>query len=204
MKKIIFLFAGAVVLLITACTKDNDNNQFLQSHDDNRMMDTMHAIMDRMMAMPMTNDPEIDFSKMMIMHHQGAINMANVQLQDGKNDSLKRTAQKIITEQQMEIQQFQTILATLTKDNTDMEYMMEQMEGMKKMDKAIDVQLITGDIDNDFATLMIWHHQSAIDDASGYLHHGNNAQLKTIANNIIKAQTIEIQELSDWLIANRR
>lgn len=204
MKKILFLFAGAVVLLITACTKDNDNNQFLQSHDDNRMMDTMHAIMDRMMAMPMTNDPEIDFSKMMIMHHQGAINMANVQLQDGKNDSLKRTAQKIITEQQMEIQQFQTILATLTKDNTDMEYMMEQMEGMKKMDKAIDVQLITGDIDNDFATLMIWHHQSAIDDASGYLHHGNNAQLKTIANNIIKAQTMEIQELSDWLIANKR
>ena len=204
MKKILFLFAGAVVLLVAACTKDNDNNQFLQSHDDNRMMDTMHAIMDRMMAMPMTNDPEIDFAKMMIMHHQGAMNMANVQLQEGKNDSLKRTAQKIIREQQMEIQQFQTILTTLTVDNTDMEYMMEQMEGMKKMDKAIDVQLITGDIDNDFATLMIWHHQSAIDDASGYLHHGNNAQLKTIANNIIKAQTMEIQELSDWLIANRR
>ena len=204
MKKTIFLFAGAIVLLITACTRDNDNNQFLQSHDDNRMMDTMHAIMDRMMAMPMTNDPEIDFAKMMIMHHQGAMDMANVQLQEGKNDSLKRTAQKIIREQQMEIQQFQTILTTLTVDNTDMEYTMEQMEGMKKMDKAIDVQLITGDIDNDFATLMIWHHQSAIDDASGYLHHGNNAQLKTIANNIIKAQTMEIQELSDWLIANRR
>ena len=204
MKKILFLFAGAVVLLITACTKDNDNNQFLQSHDDNRMMDTMHAIMDRMMAMPMTNDPEIDFAKMMIMHHQGAMNMANVQVQEGKNDSLKRTAQKIIRDQQMEIQQFQTILATLIVDNTDMEYTMEQMEGMKKMDKAIDVQLITGDIDNDFATLMIWHHQSAIDDASGYLHHRNNAQLKTIANNIIKAQTMEIQELSDWLIANRR
>ena len=204
MKKTIFLFAGAVALLITACTKDNDNNQFLQSHDNNRMMDTMHAIMDRMMAMPMTNDPEIDFAKMMIMHHQGAMNMANVQVQEGKNDSLKRTAQKIIRDQQMEIQQFQTILATLIVDNTDMEYTMEQMEGMKKMDKAIDVQLITGDIDNDFATLMIWHHQSAIDDASGYLHHGNNAQLKTIANNIIKAQTMEIQELSDWLIANRR
>ncbi|MBN8833694.1 MAG: hypothetical protein ABS68_09100 [Niastella sp. SCN 39-18] len=203
MKKTIFLLASAVVLLLTACTKDNGNNQYLQPHDDNRMMDTMHAIMDRMMAMPMTNDPEIDFSKMMIMHHQGAMNMANVQLQDGKNDSLKRTAQKIIRDQQMEIQQFQAILATLTVDNTDMEYMMEQMEGMKKMDKAIDVQLITGDIDNDFATLMIWHHQSAIDDASGYLHHGNNAQLKTIANNIIKAQTMEIQELSDWLIANR-
>jgi uncharacterized protein (DUF305 family) len=140
----------------------------------------------------------------MIMHHEGAMNMAKVELQKGKNDSLKRTAQKIIKEQQMEITQFQTILSTISADNMDMEYMMEQMEGMKKMDKAIDVQLITGDIDNDFATLMIWHHQGAIDDASGYLHHGNNSQLKTIANNIIKAQTMEIQELSNWLIANKR
>ncbi len=85
-----------------------------------------------------------------------------------------------------------------------MEYMMEQMDGMKKMGKAIDVELITGNIDNDFATLMIWHHQSAIDDASGYLHHGNNEDLKTMANKIIKTQTMEIQELADWLKANKR
>ncbi len=164
----------------------------------------MHAIMNRMETMTMSNDPEIDFAKMMTMHHEGAINMANVELQAGSNDSLKRTAQKIITEQQMEIQQFQTILATLTVDNMDMEYMTEQMDGMKKMDASMDVQLITGNIDNDFATLMMLHHQAAIDYASGYLHHGNNAQLKTIANNIIKAQTMEIQELGAWLKANKR
>lgn len=204
MKKTFFLIVGTVVLLLSACTKDNDNNQYLQPHDENRMMDTMHAIMDRMMAMEMTNDPEIDFSEMMIMHHQGAINMASVQLQEGKNDSLKRISQKIISEQETEIQQFEAILATLSVDNTDTEYTMEQMEGMEKMGKAIDVELITGDIDNDFATLMIWHHQSAIDDASGYLHHGNNDDLKEIAKKIIKAQTKEIQELADWLKNNKR
>lgn len=204
MKKIFFLMVGTVVLLLSACTKDNDNNQYLQPHDENRMMDTMHAIMDRMMAMEMTNDPEIDFSEMMIMHHQGAINMASVQLQEGKNDSLKRISQKIISEQETEIQQFEAILATLSVDNTDTEYTMEQMEGMEKMGKAIDVELITGNIDNDFATLMIWHHQSAIDDASGYLHHGNNDDLKEIAKKIIKAQTKEIQELADWLKNNKR
>lgn len=204
MKKQLFIIGGALAILFTACTKDDTTGIQLQAHDQNRMMDTMHAMMDRMEAMTMTNDPEIDFTEMMMMHHQGAISMANVELQSGKNDSLKRTAQKIITEQQMEIQQFQTILSSVTVDNMDMEYMMEQMDGMKKMGKAIDVQLITGDTDNDFATLMIWHHQSAIDNASGYLHHGNNAQLKTMANNIIKAQTMEIGELSDWLKANRR
>lgn len=204
MKKTIFVLGSAVVLLLAACSKESATGLVLQNHDANRMMDTMHAIMNRMESMTMTNDPEIDFAKMMTMHHQGAINMANVELQSGSNDSLKRTAQKIISEQQKEIQQFQTILSTLTVDNMDMDYMMEQMDGMKKMGKAIDVELITGNIDNDFATLMIWHHQSAIDDASGYLHHGNNAQLKAIANSIIKAQTMEIGELSDWLKANKR
>ena len=205
MKKNIFVLGSAVVMMLAACTKTNsNNNQYLQPHDANLMMDTMHAMMNRMEAMAMTNDPEIDFTKMMMMHHQGAISMANVELKSGSNDSLKRTATKIINEQQKEIAQFQTILASIKVDNMDMDYMMEQMDAMKKMDKAIDVQLITGNIDNDFATLMIWHHQSAIDNASGYLHHGNNAQLKTIANNIIKAQTMEIGELSDWLKANKR
>lgn len=204
MKKTVFVLGSAVVIMFAACTKSNDNNQYLQAHDANRMMDTMHAMMNRMMAMSKTNDPEVDFTKMMMMHHQGAINMANVELQAGSNDSLKRTAQKIITEQQDEIQQFSTILTTLTVDNSDPDFTKEQMGNMTKGGKTADVQLITGNIENDFATLMIGHHQSAIDNASAYLHHGNNAQLKTMANKIVASQTMEIEELSDWLKANKR
>ncbi len=60
------------------------------------------------------------------------------------------------------------------------------------------------DIDNDFAILMIVHHQLAIDNASAYLHHGDNAQLKAVANKFVDSQVKEIQELSNWLIANKR
>jgi uncharacterized protein (DUF305 family) len=203
MKQTLFALATAWVLLFAACSKD-DNGIRLQAHDENRMMDTMHAMMDRMMAMPKTNDPEIDFSNMMIMHHQGAINMSNVELQAGKNDSLKRIAQKIITQQQAEIAQFKTILAGLAVDNSDAAFTAELMDNMMKGGKMADIQIITGDIDNDFATLMIVHHKGAIDNASAYLHHGNHAQLKTMATNIVNSQTKEIQELSNWLITNKR
>lgn len=204
MKKTVFVLGSAVVLLLAACSKEDATGLVLQSHDANRMMDTMHAMMSRMEAMPKTNDPDIDFAKMMMMHHEGAINMSNVELQAGTNDSLKQTAQKIITEQQAEIQQFTAILASLTVDNNDPTFTMEQMDNMTKGGKTADVQLITGNIDNDFATLMIGHHQSAIDNASAYLHHGNNAELKTMATNIVTSQTMEIEELSDWLKANKR
>ncbi len=204
MKNIVFVFGSALAIMFTACTKDDNSGIQLQAHDQNRMMDSMHAMMDRMMAMPMTQDPDVDFAKMMVMHHQGAIYMSNVELQAGMNDSLKRTAQKIITEQQAEIAQFNTILAGLTVDNSDPSFSAEQMDNMMKGGKVADEQIITGDIDNDFATLMIIHHQGAIDNASAYLHHGNNEQLKTMATNIVNSQTMEIQEMSNWLIANKR
>lgn len=147
---------------------------------------------------------EIDFVKMMMMHHQGAINMANVELQSGTNDSFKKNSTKDITEQQSEIQQFNTILAGLTVDNSDPSFAAKQMENMMKGGKVADIQVITGNIDNDFATLMIVHHQGAIDNASAYLHHSNNTQLKTMSTNIVNSQSMEIQEMSNWLIANKR
>ncbi|MBE7170102.1 MAG: DUF305 domain-containing protein [Williamsia sp.] len=200
-RTLLFIFVTAS-FLSAACNK-NDGIK-IANHDSNKMMTIMHAMMSQMEAMTKSNDPEVDFAKMMTMHHQGAINMANLELQAGKNDSLKRTAQKIITEQQAEIQQFNTIISGLTVDNTDASFSAEQSENMMKMGKVSDAQLITDDIDNDFATLMIVHHQAAIDNASAYLHHGNHTQLKMMANNIVMSQNKEIEELAVWLKTYKR
>jgi uncharacterized protein (DUF305 family) len=51
-----------------------------------------------------TGDPDRDFAAMMIPHHQGAIDMAKVELQFGKNPVLRRLAQGIIVEQLQEIE----------------------------------------------------------------------------------------------------
>jgi uncharacterized protein (DUF305 family) len=207
MKKATVLLAAAVMSLMVSCSDDdsaiNDGVQ-LQTHDDNKMMDIMHGMMDEMAAMEMTHDPDIDFAAMMIMHHQGAIAMANLELQEGNNAEMKSMAQAIITEQQQEIQELQAILAGMVVDEMDMEFMEEQMMGMDKMGAMADQQMITGDIDNDFASLMIIHHQAAIDSASSYLHHGNNIELMEMANAIVEMQSQEIIEMSNWLIANKR
>lgn len=204
MKNTFFFFVAAVTLFVTACSKDDVAGLALQSHDDNRMMDSLHAMMDRMHAMTMTNDPEIDFPKMMIMHHQGAINMSTALRQDGKNDSLKRFAQKVITAQMREIQELNMMLAGETVNNSVPAHTMEHMDHMMKMDQMADVQLITGDLDNDYATLLILHHNSAIEDAEAYLMYGNKASLKTMAQKMIDDQKKEIEELSNWLKANKR
>lgn len=55
------------------------------------------------------------------------------------------------------------------------------MDNMLKMGKLSDIQFITGDIDNDFASLMIPNHQAAIYNAQSYLTYGNDIQVKTWA-----------------------
>ena len=59
----------------------------------------MHAAMD----VPFTGDADRDFARMMIPHHQGAIDMAIAELRYGKDKRLQRLAQQIIVDQQQEI-----------------------------------------------------------------------------------------------------
>ena len=67
----------------------------------------MAQAMDRMhkdMAISPSGDPDRDFAAMMIPHHQGAVDMAKVELQFGKDPVLRRLAQGIIVEQLQEIE----------------------------------------------------------------------------------------------------
>jgi uncharacterized protein (DUF305 family) len=63
------------------------------------MMQTEGPMMQGMMA----EDPDIAFACAMIPHHQGAINMAEVELEHGDSDEMKQMAQKVIDDQTREI-----------------------------------------------------------------------------------------------------
>lgn len=60
----------------------------------------------------------------------------------------------------------------------------------------------TGNADVDFAKGMIAHHQGAIDMAKIELQHGKNAEMRKLAEDVIKAQEGEIAFMKDWLAKN--
>ena len=62
----------------------------------------MNRMMSAMEAKP-TGDIDRDFVAMMAPHHQGAIDMAVLQLRYGRNEQLRRIAQEIIVSQMQEI-----------------------------------------------------------------------------------------------------
>jgi uncharacterized protein (DUF305 family) len=77
-----------------------------------------------------------------------------------------------------------------------------QMTNMTAGAKQADLQVINGNIDHDFAILMVGHHQTAIQNSRLELIHGQEASMKTMATNIIDAQQKEIGQFQDWLLAH--
>lgn len=68
----------------------------------------------------------------------------------------------------------------------------------EKMHKAMS-QPLSGDVDRDFVTSMIPHHQGAIDMAKILLAHSHDPELRRLAQSIVGAQEKEIAEMRAWL-----
>ena len=77
---------------------------------DHAMMQSMMTMQHAMMTMHLSGNPDRDFMTMMIPHHQAAIDMANVELREGKDPRVIALARNIIKAQEAEIRQMQSWL----------------------------------------------------------------------------------------------
>ena len=70
------------------------------------MKASMMMGMEGMQKMTSTGDIDKDFAMMMKLHHQQAVNMAEMQLAQGKSPEMKTMSKQIIAAQKKEIAQF--------------------------------------------------------------------------------------------------
>jgi uncharacterized protein (DUF305 family) len=68
------------------------------------------------------------------------------------------------------------------------------MSGMEKMH---DMKL-SGDTDHDFASMMIAHHEQAIEMSKAALDHGDDPEVRKKAREIIAASEKDIRDLKKW------
>lgn len=169
------------------------------------LMSVMQSAMRDMKAMSMSGDFDLDFAKMMKMHHQAAVDMSQIVLAKGDNPQVKGWAQNILNEQKDEIGDLQMFIDNhkmSTMNNHDNTHDQLMMSAMKKMEEDMKMMKMYDDVDKHYVSMMIPHHQSAIDMAQMQLKHGGNAELKKMAQMMIEDQTKEIAAFNDWINKN--
>ncbi|MGE5432524.1 MAG: DUF305 domain-containing protein [Syntrophomonadaceae bacterium] len=186
-----------------------DTGMTHKTHGDMKAM--MGEMRDSMMNVHKTGDPDHDFAAMMIQHHKGAIKMSQEEIDKGKDKKIISIAKKVIKDQKSEIKDLRKFVRTdksgmamNQKRDTSMQSQkdMKEMKDMtgssehKMMDKMQKMEM-TGNQDNDYASMMIMHHQHSIDMSNAYLDKGKNSKLIKMAKKMIKESESQIKDLED-------
>ena len=175
------------------------------------------------------NAADLAFAQQMIVHHQGAIEMADLAPTRAASQSVKDLAVRIKAAQGPEIEQMQGWLtswaaampssanASSSEDTSGMDHGMSGMgkEGemtsggvtttmsMPGMMSDADMQQLTAasgtEFDRLFLQQMIVHHQGALEMADTELAQGSNTAALALAQAIKTSQTAEITEMQQML-----
>uniref|UniRef100_UPI003AF6FBAC DUF305 domain-containing protein n=1 Tax=Campylobacter fetus TaxID=196 RepID=UPI003AF6FBAC len=203
MKKTVIAISIALAFNLSAAQNDHMHDSIGNSASYKIMM-SMHE--------PMVNTPfvssgsvEVDFLSNMIPHHQGAVDSSKLLLEFSKNDTVRKIASTIISDQEKEIKEFNDILKNKTYSTTKLdsakydEFVAAERLDMKNMMADMGKVKDTNNVDRDFLESMIFHHKGAIDASNQILKYTKYKTIIQIAKNIIKAQEKEIKEFNELL-----
>jgi uncharacterized protein (DUF305 family) len=195
--------------LITANScKNTDAEETMQMNNsmpmENEVMQSMNKTNSMMNSAKMNGDFDYDYANLMIMHHQMAIDMSLVEIEKGSDQTIKDMAKGIVAAQEIEIREMQQFIQKYkipnTNNQTSNSYKIATE--MKSMMNKMNEKIMNINIDNDYVTMMIPHHESAVEMAKMQLQYGKQDALIELSKNIIDDQSYEIDEFKKWQTNN--
>jgi uncharacterized protein (DUF305 family) len=230
MKKILILnlsLAIAAGVFASACQNQATSNNAGQTnvnHDMSNMSNMNHDMSNMPMnhdmsnmqghdMMNMNSDPgaaqapyDLQFLDSMIHHHNGAIMMAKMVLGKTERPELKAFAQKIIEDQTKEIEYMnglrqQWYAGKPSAVNMEMAGMVGGMKMMNSEHMKEMSDMEPSHFDDHFLNMMIAHHEGAVTMSMEADKKAEHPEIKKLAEQIIKAQQPEIDQMKKWKAA---
>ena len=151
------------------------------------------------------NDADVTFAQMMTIHHEGALEMSELAVDNADSDDVRELAATIEAAQGPEIELMQSWLTAWEQplgnpDHDGMDHAGMDMDGKSQDEVMAELQQLSGsDFDKTFLSAMIAHHEGAVVMSQEELQDGENADALELAQDIIDAQRSEIQQMQQLL-----
>lgn len=145
-------------------------------------------------------DADLQFIDGMIPHHEGAVSMARLALEEAEHAEISGMAEEIIAAQEAEIGQLRDWRTQWFAEAPPMTGMegMHDMPGMTTTDEDLDMLRAADPFDAAFIDMMIPHHASAIEMAEQVLETTTRPEIREMAQAIIRTQQAEIDTMEMW------
>ena len=204
-----FVAIASTNWLITACSNTASQNQS-QAPNTTTTNTSDKQQLNHSMEMdlgPADADFDLRFIDAMTPHHQGAVEMAKEAQKKSKRPEIKNLANNIIKSQNQEITRMKQWrqawypnagnkpMAYHSKMGHTMEMSSEQMKAMMMNQ---DLGAADAKFDLRFINAMIPHHEGAVTMAQDALKKSKRPEIKKLAQEIIKAQDTEINQMQQW------
>ncbi|GAA2731444.1 hypothetical protein GCM10009867_05070 [Pedococcus aerophilus] len=154
------------------------------------------------------NDADVKFTQSMIPHHEQAVVMAKMAATHAQSAQVKDLAAKIEAAQRPEIDTMSGWLKAWGQEQpsrggmgmSGMDHGSDGMAGMMSDDDMRSLDSAKGtSFDQMFLTMMISHHEGAIEMAKTQQADGKNADAVALAKKIEADQTAELAQMKDML-----
>ncbi|NGO15465.1 DUF305 domain-containing protein [Streptomyces sp. HC44] len=201
--------AGVTVsLVLAACGSDNGDDSGSASAES-KESSSASAEPGAEASAGAHNDQDVSFAQGMIPHHQQAVEMAEMAADRASSAKVKDLASRVEKAQGPEIKTMTGWLKTWGEDapmesmpgmDHDMPGMGSDMPGMMDKKDMDELMKASGkDFDTMFLTMMVEHHEGAVEMATTEKDKGEYGPAKTMAGDIITAQNAEIEEMNKLL-----
>ena len=195
MKKLLFaLLALAVALTLAACGSDDDGG--VVGADDGATSSSVKEV-DH-------NHADVTFAQGMIPHHEQAIEMAEMALEQASAPEVRDLAERIKAAQGPEIETLRGWLEEWGEEEASDDSMGGMEHGassgmMSEDDMSALGELEGAEFEREFLTMMKEHHEGAIAMAETELEDGKFEAALEMAQEIIDTQSAEIEEINELM-----
>ena len=142
------------------------------------------------------NRPDLMFMNMMIIHHDQAIEMAELAENRTDNENLLKLSQNI---SQAQTEENQKMSGWLREAGFNHPMRGHRMAGMATQQEMNDLRQSQGrEFDILFSELMIEHHEGGIQMARAEVQNGKSKKVVELAQSMIDAQQEEVEKMETW------